>query len=382
MKKSHLLFAVLILLIACGKNTYEKVNDGIIIKLKKYEQNSAKILKIQVVSDDIIRVIASPEKDIKVKNSLMVIHQNSNDIKWETEEIDGYILVKTSKIIAKVNTQSGEIEFFDKEGNPILAEKKGGGKYFSPVNIEGKSCYSLKQQFESPEDEAFYGLGQHQHDQFNYKGQDVDLTQHNIVSVVPFLVSNKKYGILWDNYSITKFGDSRDYEELSSLTLFNKEGLSGGLTATYSSISEKNKIYKTKTENRISYEYLDSLKNLPEEFKIADGKVTWDGYMESKYTGMHKFLLYSSGYVKCWINNELVLDNWRQQWNPWSRKIVVPMEKDGKYEIKIEWIPDGGEAYIAFKWLSPLDPVEQNRLSLSSEVGDMINYYFISYIII
>ena len=54
----------------------------------------------------------------------------------------------------------------------------------------------------------------------NYKGHDVDLWQYNIVDVIPFLVSNKHYGILWDNNSRTKFGDIREYESLTNLKAY------------------------------------------------------------------------------------------------------------------------------------------------------------------
>ena len=377
MKNLYLLITFITVLSACQNTAYKKTDNGIIVKLKKTDKNDAKLVKIEVVSDEVIRIIASPKPSIRKKNSLMVIDHENKKTEWQIEENEKSISVKTQKITAKINKSTGEIGFLDSIGNIILTEKTGGWKKFKPVNIEGKSSYCIQQKFESPDDEAFYGLGQHQHNEFNYKGKDVELAQHNIVSVVPFLVSNKNYGILWDNYSITKFGDDREYEELNSLTTYSKNGKKVGLTATYSSKSDKNKIYYKATEKRISYQFLDSLQNLPEKFDMADGVVTWEGAIESKSSGIHKFLLYSSGYIKCWLNNELVLDNWRQGWNPWSRKLFLKMEKDKKYPVKLEWIPDGGQAFVSVKCLSPLDPIEQNRLSLTSEVGDIIDYYFV-----
>ena len=69
----------------------------------------------------------------------------------------------------------------------------------------------------SPDDEAFYGLGQHQADEFNYKGKNEELFQYNTKVSVPFIVSNKNYGILWDSYSLCRFGDPRDYAQLSAV---------------------------------------------------------------------------------------------------------------------------------------------------------------------
>ena len=82
----------------------------------------------------------------------------------------------------------------DLEGNVILAENQGGGKTFTPIEVEGKKQYSVRQVFESPADEAFYGLGQHQADEFNYKGKNEELFQYNTKVSVPFIVSNKGYG--------------------------------------------------------------------------------------------------------------------------------------------------------------------------------------------
>src|SRR5690606_26803020 len=89
-----------------------------------------------------------------------------------------------------------------------------------------------------------------------------------------------------------------------------------------------------------------------------------------------KFLVYASGYFKVWIDGKLVLDRWRQNWNPWTDKFTVNIINGEKHSINIEWIPqDGG--YMAVKHLDPLGVEEQNQLSLFSEVGDEIDYYFI-----
>ena len=44
--------------------------------------------------------------------------------------------------------------------------------------------------------------------------------------------------------------------------------------------------------------------------------------------------------------------------------LTVNMEKDKKYAIKIEWIPDGGESYLSANGLAPF-PEEQNTFSFS-----------------
>src|SRR5690606_30087340 len=185
-------------------------------------------------------------------------------------------------------------------------------KIFKPLKVA-----SPLKVFSVADKEAFYGLGQHQTGLMNYRGYQVDLTQYNGIAVVPFLVSSKHYGILWDNYSITKAGDVRPYLPLSELELYNKDQEPGGLTATYASSPEQNQIPITRNENHIDYEFLSSLKNLPEGYSLQGRNViTWEGAIESDTSGLHTFSIPSSGYVKLWIDNQLLLDKWREAWNP------------------------------------------------------------------
>ena len=143
------------------------------------------------------------------------------------------ITVSTEEVKASVLASTGEVWFADKDGKLILQENKGGGKTFTPIEVEGTKGYTVCQVFESPEDEAFYGLGQHQADEFNYKGKNEELFQYNTKVSVPFVVSNKNYGILLDSYSFCRFGNPNDYSQLNRIfKLYDKTGQEGALTGT------------------------------------------------------------------------------------------------------------------------------------------------------
>src|SRR6202042_15994 len=100
--------------------------------------------------------------------------------------------------------------------------------------------------FETSHGDALYGLGQHQDDVYNYKNRQVTLFQNNTEVAIPFLISNKNYGILWDNYSLTTVGDIRPFQPLSSLRLFSKQNQEGWLTASY--FNDKNNLEKPDLE--------------------------------------------------------------------------------------------------------------------------------------
>ena len=103
---------------------------------------------------------------------------------------------------ARVNRTTGQVTFHDAAGQLVLAERRDG-RTFTPATVMGEQAWRVRQRFDSPPDEALYGLGQHQNGVFNYKNADVDLFQYNIVAAVPFLVSSRNYGLLWDNNSRT-----------------------------------------------------------------------------------------------------------------------------------------------------------------------------------
>src|SRR5690606_21965234 len=289
--------------------------DGIVIEITDPAPGSAKWVRLQAVSPRIIRVTASNDNKFTAGKSLMTDSTFHAAVKWSAENTEKEALLRTGELLASVSFATGEVVFKDKNGNIILQEKAGGGKKIIPVTIDNKPLYRISQQFESPAGEAFYGLGQPQTGQINYKDEDVDLTQYNSVVAVPFLLSSRNYGLLWDNYSITHFGDDREKQQLSAFRLTGKDGTTKGLTATYSDRTDSTRIYIKRQEDKIDYSFLPSLKHIPAGFPMEKGKVTWEGSITADTTGEHKFYLSASGYMKIWIDSQLLFDKWREGWN-------------------------------------------------------------------
>jgi alpha-D-xyloside xylohydrolase len=360
---------------------YTRTDDAIIVYPDTMISNGVKAVRLQVIGDNIIRVTASPEKVFPQVKSLAVINAGATKPAWQVldGEMKNAVVLRTKGMMVVVNLQTGRIVYGDPaKGMMILAEQDDGRK-MEPVILEGEKTYSIHQGFETTPDDAWYGLGQHQDGLMNYKGYQVFLFQNNTEVAVPFLISRKNYGILWDNNSLTKAGDTRNYQELSQLKLFSKNNEAGWLTATYFNDRTKpGEVLMQKAESDIKYEFLnDSKLYLPADFKPATGMIVWEGSLASGVTGTHKLRLTYGGYMKVWINGNMILDRWRQSWNPGSAIINIPFEKDKKIPIKIEWTPDGGESYTSFKWLGPLEAGEENSFGFSSEAGKQEDYYFI-----
>jgi alpha-D-xyloside xylohydrolase len=376
--KKFPLYLIFIFLISCQGKQYKILDDGIVVELKQNTETDARLIKLQVVSDKIIHVIATADNSFSQDTSLIsILKDNTTKAPFKVEVKNDKIILSTTSVNAAVSLNTGGIEYTDIAGKPLLVEKKGAGKTFIKENPEEKNNYKIRQEFESPANEAFYGLGENQLGFLNLKGKDLDLTQINTVAVVPFVISNKNYGILWDNYSRSKFGDIREYDPISHLKLYSAEGAPGGLSATYSEVGHPEKVYVYRIEKEIDYEFLSSLKKVPSGYKLENGLIHWNGFIESDTSGAHKFQFFAAGYTKVWIDGKLVVDKWRQCWNPTKTMLYLPMEKGKRYSLKIEWIPNGGESYISLKYLKPLGAEEQNELSLYSESASQINYYFV-----
>jgi alpha-D-xyloside xylohydrolase len=358
--------------------SYIQTKDGIIIYTDPLFTGTSKAVKLEVISDNIIRVIAAPAKEIVVAQSLVTIYAKSSDLMWNVVSSKEAITLKTKKLITIVDLKTGAVSFRDHSGNIIVHEKPLFGRSFQPAIFDGQPFYGITQTFQVSSGEGLYGLGQHQDGIMNYKGKQVTFFQNNTEVAVPFLISSKNYGILWDNYSLTKAGDARSFHPLSTLQLFSKSGDQGWLTASYRNNKSKKEVIIERPETEINMEYLnDSKLILPKEFTGATGSVTWEGSIASYFSGEHQLRFTLGGTLKVWIDGKLVLDRWRKAWNPASVIMPVTLMPGEKMPIRIEWIPESPESYLSLKWLEPLSQKEQNLFSFSSEAGKQIDYYFI-----
>lgn len=376
MKKLWLLVVMCLALASCTQQSWEKTQNGAVIRLKAASKSEASTVKVSVVNDNIIRVTAVPGKSFSKAGSLVVIDQETTP-QFTVLKEEGSIIVATSGVNARVSLATGQVTFTGEDGSLLLQEREGGRR-FTPFEAEGTQGYTMQQVWESPANEAFFGLGQHQSDEFNYKGRNEELFQYNTKVSLPVVVSDRNYAILWDNYSLSRFGDPREYANLDLFKLYNAKGEEGGLTATYLTNSDPGSIFVERTEAAIDYENLETVKNFPEGFRFNNSTIVWEGEMEPAESGLFHFKLYYAGYTKVWLDGEpVVSERWRTAWNPNSYKFKKEMEAGRRYPVKVEWRPDGGISYLGLKVLSPRPAEEQNALSFWSEMGDQIDYYFI-----
>jgi alpha-D-xyloside xylohydrolase len=90
-------------------------------------------------------------------------------------------------------------------GNSIL---EMSGWEMAPHAVNGEKTFRVGATFRAPADEHYYGLGQNQEGVLDYRGRSIDCKHFYDAPAgetvcVPFMVTNKGYGIVWDNPSDT-----------------------------------------------------------------------------------------------------------------------------------------------------------------------------------
>ncbi len=204
--------------------SYKKDNDGISFILDKG------LMKIKICRDNIVQVKFTSVPSFTSKTSLVIINEWKTTPKYTVTENSTEIIIATAKIKIKVDRQSNSIKYTDLNDVVILAEDGVNGKTMSEATIAGINTYNCSTQFISPSDEALFGLGCHPEDtlSINYKGRNQDLVIKYMTGAIPVLLSNKGYGLLWDNYSPSYF-----YGAESSNTKFKYLSESGKMVDYY-----------------------------------------------------------------------------------------------------------------------------------------------------
>ena len=406
MKPTKSLFVTAVLILgAMGAQAADFVQNGnyLTVQLKQHQNYGPSQIRLQVVSDRIIRVQATAEQSFRSKQSLIIVPQNSK-AKYKVEEQGDDLIITTAAMRAVLNEATGQITFYDLKDQVLLKEVAQGGKTFKPFTVPDREIgvdiakvpeaqkhgWSWRALFDSPDNEAFYGLGQHQSEELNMKGKNEDLFQYNTKVSVPFVISNKNYGILWDSYSYSRWGNPDDYLQLNrAFKLYDKDGKEGQLTGTY---VDKNGQKIVRGEDSIYFEYAmpetseicnktdkGGIQNLPKGFALNGSKVVYEGYVEAPTNSFYQFILYYAGYMKIYIDGKLVVpERWRTAWNPNSYKFETAIPKGKKTPIRIEWQPDGDVSYCGLRVAAPRSEAEKNQLSIWSEMSPDMDYYFIA----
>lgn len=377
-----------------GQGTMEKRPDGIILPV------GDGLLQVAVCADNAVRVAFAKDRAGLAHQSLIVLPAAGPAPAWNVSTDARQATLTTAALQVRIDLTTGAVAFADHAGKPIVAEKPGG-RTLDPAEVQGAQTFHVRQQWLPNAGESLYGLGQHQLGLLDIKGYDLDLWQHNGTVAIPFLVSSRGYGILWDNPSYTRFGDLRDFAPIPAGNLVDATGKPGGLTVSYFEGTNFDHLIASRAEPKIdippppghiptshadtSTEHAaqsqPAFEAIPEGNVLphGDASVRWEGQLAAPTTGDYQFQAFSNAGIKVWIDGKLVIDHWRQGWLPWIDLARVSLQGGKRYSIKVEWLKDQHPATVRLAWKPPADSVASGSpaTSLWSEVGQSLDYYFI-----
>ena len=187
--------------LASGKGSlkYEKTGNGV-----KVASASAE-MSVEVWKGDILKVIWR-KKGAQVPQETIVTAPEPPP--FEVSEGDNIISLRTDRLTAEINMESGAVTYYDMHKNLLLAE---GGRFVEETP-EASGKYSVKQEFMFRPWEGLYGLE-------GYSSPDIyGAPEFNIKNSgkFPLLVSTAGYGIIWQGDNGAKFSGKPDDSYFSS----------------------------------------------------------------------------------------------------------------------------------------------------------------------
>jgi alpha-D-xyloside xylohydrolase len=312
------------------------------------------LLSVRLRASDVVHVSFANKSGFFDRRSLSVVGDQSPPPAWTLRQSPDELILATAELAVRVDRASGRIAFCDPDGHTILAEA-AGARELSPADVSGEKTFHVRQQWESADDESLFGLGENQLGLVDIKGHDIELWQHNGTIALPFLLSSRGWGVFWDNTSYTRFGDLRPFEPIPA------DCLSGGLNATHYSDAHFRRPTTRAVENTIDLA------------TRRGGSATWEGTITPPVSGDYQFQTFSNGGISVWLDGRLVINHWRQNWLPWLDVARINMQSGRKYTLKVAWWQDQSGGTVRLLWKTP---VASTNISLWSEVGEGIDYYF------
>ncbi|MBR4048022.1 MAG: DUF5110 domain-containing protein [Bacteroides sp.] len=191
------LLAGLSAVVAQEKNVYSIPFDKGTLLLTPLQDNAVRIQYVEGEMQELPEwiYVASDNAGIKCKRK-------------DTKE--GTVL-KLKQMSVNVNRQTLQVVVTDARGDVVLTAK---AHELKAATVQQEPTRDATLVLQSPQDEYLYGLGQFQDGYLNVRGLTRRLTQVNTQIAIPFLLSNKGYGLLWNNYGLTNFNPTDGKVEL------------------------------------------------------------------------------------------------------------------------------------------------------------------------
>lgn len=183
--------------------------DGMLIR-----RCDGEYLKIEAWGENALRVRATNRSDFLEKDYAAL--DDNKGVKGVVKINGDSGTIKNGKISCEI-LPTGKLKFFNDKEELLLEEYDRNrfrenivGEFNSALEIDprmyepvmGTSNFKITVRFEASEGEKIFGMGQYQQPYLDLKGCIIELAHRNSQASVPFYISNKNYGFLWNNPAI------------------------------------------------------------------------------------------------------------------------------------------------------------------------------------
>jgi alpha-D-xyloside xylohydrolase len=183
----------------------------------------SEVMEVTVCGDSVIHVVTSPNGPAPATPQPWMLDgkQACPGAPFQFSQNTDAAILTTARLSVALSLSRGNLVFRDHDGGSLLSESPNVPRTYEPVEYDGQKNQQLEDRFALEAMEAIYGLGQHQSGLFNYRGATVELGQNNTDVAIPFLLSTKGYGLMWNTAALT-YVDNRFPLELSFRAIAGK----------------------------------------------------------------------------------------------------------------------------------------------------------------
>ncbi|MBR6538938.1 MAG: DUF5110 domain-containing protein, partial [Bacteroides sp.] len=207
----------MLILPSCETNVYQIPFDEGTLVLTPLQDNAVRIRYIEGEVSELPEWVYVDAENIKVKS--------------KRKDSENGTVLTLKQMMLNIDQQNNVVTATDKNGNVVFTAK---AHELKTATVQDEPTREATLVMHSPTDEYLYGLGQFQDGYLNVRGLTRRLTQVNTQIAIPFLLSNKGYGLLWNNYGLTDFNPAdekvalRRAEETGKAVTVNVTSTEGG----------------------------------------------------------------------------------------------------------------------------------------------------------
>lgn len=172
---------------------------------KLIAEGANEIIQLEPLGIDCLRFRSTKNKRIIEENWTLLPQP---EVQVQIEIKPEKATVKNGKIMTEV-LADGTVNYYTDDGKILLEELWKDPRVNNAHLLEARTykavsseLYSISLYFKSCEEEHFYGMGQYANGFFDLKGCVLELAQKNTQISIPFLISTKGYGFIWNNPAV------------------------------------------------------------------------------------------------------------------------------------------------------------------------------------